>query len=215
MRKCIKTKIRCSKTRFLTPSLNMTTYERNYILCNLLNVLFNQVKLQQEVRDRWFGHYLTIIGALVALATLCLKLFENAVNNEILYMFLGLVLVFSSLLGVFFFILYLCQRKNYKQIYGSLRLVQNEIFKSIFGISNAANKKNTFVTHKHGADFYTLLIQKLINSTMFAVGCFFINISLSVQICVIITSAIIEFILMFILLQLIYRFFEQKGHSKK
>lgn len=72
-------------------SLGMTVYEKDIIMGNLLNILFEQVKLQQEVRDRWFGHYLTIIGALTALATLCLKLFESTVKKEILYLFLGLM----------------------------------------------------------------------------------------------------------------------------
>ena len=86
----------------------MTIYEKDMIMSNLLNVLFNQVKLQQEVRDRWFGHYLTIIGSLTALATLCLKLFENTVKKKILYMFLGLMFLFLSSLLILFFFLYLC-----------------------------------------------------------------------------------------------------------
>ena len=127
MSKPIKLKSTVKKFQKNPPSssLNMTIYEKDMIMSNLLNVLFNQVKLQQEVRDRWFGHYLTIIGSLTALATLCLKLFENTVKKKILYMFLGLMFLFASSLGILFFILYLCQRKNYKQTYNYLSVVQN------------------------------------------------------------------------------------------
>lgn len=210
----IKVSIKNSKTKSQVSSLNMTTYEKNYIMCNLLNVLFDQVKLQQEVRDRWFGHYLTIIGALVALATLCLKLFENTVNKEKLYMFLGLMFVFAGLLGTLFFILYLCQRKNYKQTYIFLSLVQNEIISSMSEFSNKLYEKSTFVTKKHGADFYTLLIQNIIDSTIIAAGIVFILISQSVASYVIVIWAISELIVVFIALQLIRCEFEKKGDKK-
>lgn len=81
MNKSVKVKntVQNNKANVSAPSSSMTIYEKDYIMSNLLNVLLEQVKLQQEVRDRWFGHYLTIIGALTALATLCLKIFENMV----------------------------------------------------------------------------------------------------------------------------------------
>lgn len=195
-------------------SLNMTIYEKDMIMSNLLNVLFNQVKLQQEVRDRWFGHYLTIIGSLTALATLCLKLFENTVKKKILYMFLGLIFLFASSLGILFFILYLCQRKNYKQTYNYLSVVQNEMFKSMSQIPKKLYEKSTFTTRRHGADFYTLLIQSLIDAAMFSIGNVFLLISQSIKMHIVSIFAIIGFILIIVILQLIRYFFERKGTKK-
>ncbi len=192
----------------------MTIYEKDMIMSNLLNVLFNQVKLQQEVRDRWFGHYLTIIGSLTALATLCLKLFENTVKKKILYMFLGLMFLFASSLGILFFILYLCQRKNYKQTYNYLSVVQNEMFKSMSQIPKKLYEKSTFTTRRRGADFYTLLIQSLIDAVMFSIGIFFLLISQSIKMHIVSIFAIIGFILIIVILQLIRYFFERKGTKK-
>lgn len=216
MSKPIKLKSTVKKFQKNPPSssLNMTIYEKDMIMSNLLNVLFNQVKLQQEVRDRWFGHYLTIIGSLTALATLCLKLFENTVKKKILYMFLGLMFLFASSLGILFFILYLCQRKNYKQTYNYLSVVQNEMFKSMSHIPKKLYEKSTFTTRRRGADFYTLLIQSLIDAVMFSIGILFLLISQSIKMHIVSIFAIIGFILIIVILQLIRYFFERKGTKK-
>ena len=113
MSKPIKLKSTVKKFQKCPPSssLNMTIYEKDMIMSNLLNVLFNQVKLQQEVRDRWFGHYLTIIGSLTALATLCLKLFENTVKKKILYMFLGLIFICKFIRNSVFHFIFVSEKK--------------------------------------------------------------------------------------------------------
>lgn len=191
-------------------SPDMTTYEKNYIMSNLLGVLLDQVKLQQEVRDRWFGHYLTIIGALTALATLCLKIFENMIQKERLYLLLGLMFVFACLLGVLFYILYLCQRKNYKRTYNFLSTIQTEIFKSMQVIPSELYEENTFATKKHGADFYTLFIQSLIDSAMFAVGIVFLAISQMIQVYCACIFATIGFVTVLIVLQLMRYFYERR-----
>ena len=69
---------------------NTNSHKRNSdtkytLLTSILSVLFDQVRLQQEVRDRWFGHYLTIIGAISASATLALKIFESSIEKSVLY----------------------------------------------------------------------------------------------------------------------------------
>lgn len=212
MSKSIKSKNKaqkCKTTIQVVPS-DMTIYEKNYIMSNLLGVFLEQVKLQQEVRDRWFGHYLTIIGALTALATLCLKIFENMVKKERLYLLLGLIFVFACLLGILFYILYLCQRKNYKQTYNFLATIQTEIFKSMPAIPSKLYKESTFATKRHGADFYTLCIQSLIDSTMFAVGIVFLAISQMMQICSACIFAIIGFIVVLIVLKLIRYYYERR-----
>lgn len=189
---------------------NMTIYEKDYIMSYLFNVLFEQVKLQQEVRDRWFGHYLTIIGALTAMATLCLKIFENVVQKENLYFFLGLVFIFACLLGVLFYILYLCQRRNYKRTYNLLSAIQTEIFKSISVIPSKLYEGNTFTIKRHGADFYTLLIQSLIDAAMLAVGIVFLAVSQMMKIHIACIFATIGIISMFVVLQLIRYFYERR-----
>lgn len=203
------------KTNKLSSSPSMTIYERDYIMSNLLNVLFEQVKLQQEVRDRWFGHYLTIIGALAALATLCLKIFENIAQKEMLYLFLGMLFVFACLLGSLFYILYLCQRKNYKQTYNVLSALQTEIFKSMSVIPPQLYKESVFSTKRHGADFYTLLIQSLIDATMLAVGIAFLSISQMVKIGTACKFAGIGFVGIFVVLHLVRYFYDLKGENKK
>lgn len=212
MSKSIKSKNKAQRCKMATQAVSsgMTIYEKNYIMSNLLGVLLEQVKLQQEVRDRWFGHYLTIIGALTALATLCLKIFENMVQKERLYLLLGLMFVFACLLGVLFYILYLCQRKNYKQTYNFLAAIQTEIFKSMPTIPSKLYKESTFATKRHGADFYTLFIQSLIDSAMFAVGIVFLAISQMIQICIACIFAIIGSIVVLIVLQLIRYYYERR-----
>lgn len=189
---------------------NMTIYEKDYIMSNLLSVLFEQVKLQQEVRDRWFGHYLTIIGALTAMATLCLKIFENVVQKENLYFFLGLVFIFACVLGVLFYILYLCQRRNYKRTYNLLSVMQTEIFKSISVIPSKLYEESTFTIKRHGADFYTLLIQRLIDVTMFGVGIVFLAVSQMMKKHITCIFTIIGVIGMFVVLHIIHYFYERR-----
>ena len=212
MRKSIKSKNKEQKCKMATQAVSpdMTIYEKNYIMSNLFAVLLEQVKLQQEVRDRWFGHYLTIIGALTALATLCLKIFENMVQKERLYLLLGLMFVFACLLGVLFYILYLCQRKNYKQTYTFLSTIQTEIFKSMQVIPSELYKESTFATKRHGADFYTLFIQSLIDSAMFAIGIVFLAISQMIKIRIVCILATIGFIVVLIVLQLTRSFYERR-----
>lgn len=211
MSKSVKSKnvVKNSKKNASSSLQNMTVYEKDYIMSNVLSVLLEQVKLQQEVRDRWFGHYLTIIGALTALATLCLKIFENMVQKEILYLVLGIMFAFACLLGSLFYILYLCQRKNYKQTYNFLSTIQTEIFKSMLVIPPKLYEKSAFSTRKHGADFYTLLIQSLIDSSMLAAGIVFFAIGLMIRLRVACMIATIGFIGIFIVLQLIRHFYER------
>lgn len=188
---------------------NMTLYEKDYIMSNLLNILFEQVKLQQEVRDRWFGHYLTIIGALTALATLCLKIFENMVHIEMLYLFLGLLFIFAFCLGNLFYILYIHQRRNYKQLYNFLSTVQKEIFKSIPSIPSKLYEKDSFAAKRHGADFYTLLIQSLIDAAMLAIGIVFLAISQKATLHKAFVIASTGAVAILIVLQLIRYFFKE------
>ncbi len=144
------------------------------VLSNMFEVLFEQVRLQQEVRDRWFGHYLTIIGAISAVATLCLKLFENSVNKHSLYRIVGMIFIFAGSIGILFYILYLNQRHNYRKQYSQLSIIQNIILSSVLSKSEFNRTNNTFTTRTKGADFYTLLIENIISSTCFAIGILFI-----------------------------------------
>lgn len=210
----VKNTVQNNKASVSAPSPSMTIYEKDYIMSTLLNVLLEQVKLQQEVRDRWFGHYLTIIGALTALATLCLKIFENMVQKEILYLFLGLVFVFACCLGSLFYILYLCQRRNYKRIYNFLSTIQTEIFKSMPVIPSKLYEESTFSTKRHGADFYTLLIQSLIDAAMLAVGIVFLAISQMIKLRMVCMIAVIGSVCIVIMLQLIRHFFERGEEIK-
>lgn len=210
MSRSIKSKptVQNSKINESKDFLNMTVYEENSIMCSLLDVLFERVKLQQEVRDRWFGHYLTIIGSLTALATLCLKFFEDVGQKEMLYMFLGLMFGFACLLGSLFYILYLYQRKNYKETYRLLSMIQRAVFKSISVIPLKLYEESTFSTKRHGADFYTLFIQSIIDATMFAIAIVFLAISQNLRLRIAAAFAVIGFFGMLMTLQWIRLFFE-------
>ena len=75
-------------------------------------------------------------------------------------------------------------------------------------------EKSTFTTRRRGADFYTLLIQSLIDAVMFSIGILFLLISQSIKMHIVSIFAIIGFILIIVILQLIRYFFERKGTKK-
>ena len=155
--------------------IQQTVIEVKYtVLASVFSVLFEQVRLQQEVRDRWFGHYLTIVGAIATVATLCLKFFETSVRKNVLFVVIGAIFVFTGTLGVLFYILYLCQRRNYRDVYVRLSALQRIILTRWLSKAELKKINNGFTTRSRGADYYTLLIESSISSACFAVGFGFI-----------------------------------------
>lgn len=148
----------------------LSVEEKNSTMLSFLSVLFDQVRLQQEVRDRWFGHYIAIIGAIIAAATIYLKFFENAVDKIELYISAGAIFTFAGVISVLFYILYLRQRRNYKKVYAQLSLIQSIVIENNLTDKQVKAFHNTFSTNKHGADSVTLLIESIITAACFSLG---------------------------------------------
>ena len=86
-------------------------------LIALANFIFEQNKMQQETKDTWFGHYLSIIAGVSALSTICLAVLQDSADIKEIYFFVGVAFIFTGVLGYFFFWIFLCQRSNYWKNY--------------------------------------------------------------------------------------------------
>lgn len=129
--------------------------------------IFEQVKLQQEVRDRWFGYYLTINAATAALATLLLNL---KLPYSLSPAFVASVPVATNtIIGVLFYELYLHQRSNYLSRYKILQMLQDKAIRQIFADDEYEKlyaMKSWFDKRSRvGADYITLQIQAVLTST--------------------------------------------------
>lgn len=176
---------------------------KNEIVLGMLNVLFEQVRLQQEVRDRWFGHFLSIEGAIVAFATLLIKLFEDTLSLKYVSYLGGGIFVFSTIIGYLFYFLYLNQRMNYVRTYYMLSELQNELSKSIPSITVMAS--TAFKSRKHGADYFTLLIQNLICSTCAGISSAFFTLVYTRKYLTIGSNFVLAFVFSAIILYVIHK----------
>ena len=82
-------------------------------LVHLFEAMYEQVKLQQEVRDRWFGHFISIIGSISAIATLCFGYFSKILAKKYLMMLLSCFFCFAGILGILFILLYIIKTLPY------------------------------------------------------------------------------------------------------
>ena len=139
--------------------------------------IFEQVKIQQEIRDKWMELYLAIFGGVSAFATVALTFLDDILEVVQLECILGIVFIFTGIVGFLFYLLFLCQRRNYKMHYKVL----NEIQRKIIGQYLTKNyeeyyqlDKIPFKKVKKGADFYASLIHNSIVVTCFMIGVAFI-----------------------------------------
>ncbi len=174
-------------------------------LISFTSIIFDQVKLQQEVRDRWFEHYIAIIGAITGLVTLCLGLFSNSIQTNYLLILVGCIFLLSSVLGILFYMLYLNQRYNYKRNYKLLSSLEGRILKKQLN-----NEVQTFTTRKHGADYITLLIENVICAACFTASSCFLASGFGLATLYIVLIGILSFCLCIIILQIIYHRWEKK-----
>lgn len=150
-----------------------------------LGFLFEQVKLQQEVRDRWFRYYITIAGAVLGTGIAIAKLFYNSKFNQGLCLILLALSTAMGLIGICFFMIYLRQRSNYIQQYKAIAYVEDRMFSiaehdetqvvsSPTWQENSAPWKTSLLAirshaiKKYGADFFTVWIHIITNSVYFA-----------------------------------------------
>lgn len=179
-------------------------------LLSIYPVLFEQVKLQQEVRDRWFGHYISIIAAIVTLATLCLKFFEDSTKIESIYFMVGLIFILAGVLGVLFYVLYLCQRQNYRQVYAKLYVIQTVLLESSLPNDVVKDMSIGFKTRRYGADYFTLLIENVLCSACIGIGTGFIVRSLTSPKAASVAFSILGFLLSVFVLLLVRHLSERR-----
>ncbi len=182
-------------------------------LISLANFIFEQNKMQQESKDAWFGHYLSIIAGVAAITTICLSVFEDTIKIEILYFIAGVAILFTGLIGYLFFWIFLCQRANYWKNYKLLNEVQIILIeKTIKKPYNYYYPSNSpFAKRKHGADFYASVLENIMVSICLAVGILFIMLSFKLKSVYICSITIFSFILSFGLLYFMFKNFEKKN----
>lgn len=178
-------------------------------LIMLFDSLFEQVKLQQEVRDRWFQHYLSIIGAVSALAALCFGFFSDHVSQKYLLLFIASVFFLAGILGILFYVLYMMQRQNYRKIYKGLEVLQDKICLVLLSDVERQQMIIHFKKHKKGADYITILIENIICSTCFAISTGFAMIALLYAIQEVFIISIILFVIVFGVLYIVYSDMEE------
>lgn len=182
-------------------------------LIKLADYLFQQIKLQQEVRDRWFGHYLSIVAAVSTFVTVSLKVFEGSISNTILFIIASVGFLLASFLGVLFYSLYLHQRKNYRKIYSIMEVIQNKLFESIIGkeYENQIFAQNSFKPNKYGADYITLLIENIMCSLCLGVSVVFLGLASEKALKCIIIVAVVLTLALFIILYTLQAKYERRS----
>ena len=178
----------------------------------LANFIFEQNKMQQESKEVWFGHYLSILAGVAALSTICLTVFDK-VKIEVLYLITGSAFLFTGICGFIFFRIFLCQRANYWKNYKLLNELQ------IYLIEETLNKEYTYfyaqkepyAKRKHGADFYAMIIEDIMVSICFGIATVFFMLSIGCNESVIIGVTAMIFGVVAILLFLIYIKFERNN----
>jgi hypothetical protein len=134
-------------------------------LIEYLNYLFDQVALQQEIRDRWFRYYMTVAGAAFLVGLTAIQFFIDRGFDLSLYIFLLILSITVFLVGFCFFMIYLRQRGNYLRFYRVMENAEKKLLKNEYGkIYKVAR------IHKYGADFFTVWIHILVNSLFIAIA---------------------------------------------
>ncbi len=176
------------------------------------NFIFEQLKFQQEVRDNWFGHYLTIVGSVVGFATIVFAVFSESWNITILQIILGCIFILTGLLGILFYLLFLTQRVNYKLHYRVLNELQANFASRFLKESYSfyyPSKRTPFKKLKFGADFFASLIQRLLVSFCAMIGITLLMLGLGNTTCHAIFAGIGVFTVVLGLLTIIHRMYEK------
>jgi len=102
--------------------------------------LFERVKLQEDVRDRWFRYYLVIMASTITILGLA---FRFAKEQEVVALkwFFPLLGLFLGVVGILFFLLHLSQRYNYRAFMERMTLLEEEIFYPMLSDRVAARMK--------------------------------------------------------------------------
>lgn len=172
--------------------------------------ILGQVKNQQEIRDRWMGIYLSIVGGVATFSTFTLAFFPDIIKLGDLYLILGFIFSFTGILGVFFFLLFLSQRINYKMHFRVLSDIQRIVIKEYLSKSYEEyypEGPGPFKKRRRGADYYASLIQSIIILACFIVSCLFFSLYLNLnKVEMAVVCCVCAFIVLFILRTLYYYF---------
>ena len=157
-----------------------------------LKYLFEQVKLQQEVRDRWFRYYLIIAGAVLGTGIAIARLFYIDKYSQIMCLTLLTLSLAMGLIGLCFFMIYLRQRSNYIHQYKAIALAENILFtkvnqqesslitKPLEPEQESQSLKDSFCAIRkyaikmYGADYFTVWIHIIVNSLYFTSSLIFL-----------------------------------------
>lgn len=145
-------------------------------MINFANYIFEQVKNQQEARDKWMEIYLLIVGGVATFATFTLAFFTDIIGLKDLYLILGSIFILTGILGIFFYLLFLSQRINYKLHYKVLSEIQQIVIGEYLSKSYEEyypTDRSPFIKFKKGADFYASVIQNIVILVCFVVSCLF------------------------------------------
>lgn len=197
------------ETRMLTSIANQDDYEKEF---EYANFVLEQVKFQQEARDNWFGHYLTIVGSVVGFATIVFAVFSDSLNIKNLEIALGGIFILTGLLGVLFYFLFLTQRVNYKMHYRVLNELQAS-FATRYLKKNYSFyypiKRTPFKKSKFGADYFASLIQRILVSFCVMTGTPLLVIGLGKAIYIAALIGGASFIAVLVMLTIIHRKYEE------
>lgn len=189
---------------------NKINDKQDIISCS--NYIFEQVKLQQETRDKWMGFYFSIFGAVAAFATFALSFLDDKLSVEQLELIIGITFILTGILGIFFYLLFLCQRVNYKMHYKVLNEIQKKIIEQYLTKSYENYyplNRMPFKKFKKGADFYASIIQNVVIVVCNIIGIIFVLISHKFESTKIIYICLIACVFIVVLLRWLYNSFEK------
>lgn len=184
----------------------------NQDLIAFASYIFDQVKLQQETRDKWMELYFAIFAGVATFATFALTFFSNKLKMEQLECIVGIVFILTGVIGMIFYLLFLCQRLNYKLHYKVLSEIQRKIVVQYLSKPYETyyqENRSPFKKFKKGADFYASLIQNVIIVACFAIGFIFIMISLQMKKVIIVSGCLVIVLIMESILRVVYNSFEK------
>lgn len=208
----LKTNPKSSNNAQFPLSNNIAKQDNCEQMLEYANFIFEQVKFQQEARDNWFGHYLTIVGSVVGFATIVFAVFSQSWNIKILQITLGCIFILTGLLGILFYFLFLAQRVNYKLHYRVLNELQYEFVARFLKEQYSfyyPSKRTPFKKLKFGADYIASFIQRLLVSFCTMIGIALLLLGFGKTICQVISVGAIAFIVVLVLLKIIHRMYEK------
>jgi hypothetical protein len=131
--------------------------------------LYDRVKLQEEVRDRWFRYYLLIMASTVTIMGFALREIGSAGQIPV---FLSLLGIFIGMVGVIFFRVYLNQRYNYSVFLRQMKLLDDKFFyPTLVGPQLVSHMKKPLPPNPGGgADKNVLTLFLLTNSLVLAIS---------------------------------------------